>query len=148
MLSLSKWRLLCATLILVSGGATARASIVIPDCPSFNLEPQSEAAGASAGSPNAPEEYPSDIPSKSRDENAKVLNAFMLTHHGSSTGTSANSAGNGGVFDTCAVRSISVVVLLDSSLACWMSGEQCLALPMPPANSLLRPPRRGLCLSA
>jgi hypothetical protein len=35
------------------------------------------------------------------------------------------------------------LLLIDSSVLCWISGEQSLELPMPPANSLLRPPQRG-----
>jgi hypothetical protein len=138
--SVTIWRLLCAAIIWSASGIVAQASIDVPECPSCVLELDA-GSGAAAGpserstSPNAPQKDP-------QRDNLEFLRAIgVFAHTGSASGTSANSVGSGGTSHTFAVRAVDAVVADDSLFTGWLSGEFRFAIPMPPVNSLLRPPQ-------
>jgi hypothetical protein len=134
------WRLLCAVVIWSATAMVAQASIEVPEFPSCVLELDAD-SGATAGpserstSTNAPREDPR------RDKSELLRNFGVFAHSRSASGTSANSVGSGGTSQACAVRAVDSVVADDSTVAGWLSGEYRFAIPMPPVNSLLRPPQ-------
>jgi hypothetical protein len=140
--SVTTWRLLYAVMIWAASALVAQASIEIPECSSFAFElnlDKSAAAGAGSSGHSSSPSAPQDESSRDKSELLNSLGA--LAHSGAPTGTSANSLGSGSASHPCAVRAANAVVIVDSNIAGWLSGEYRFAIPMPPVNSLLRPPQ-------
>ena len=129
-----------ALLILVVSSA-ARASIIQPDAPQFSLDaPVSVAINADAAGATAP---PAEAPAKTPAEQQDLDQLFTQLAGGGNTSSSSSSSSSigGGAGANAALAYLPADILCDPSVAGWVSGEHRLALPMPPGNSLLRPPR-------
>lgn len=112
----------------------------MPDRSQFSLDSDADfsASGATDETSN------SSIP-----ENSKVLLPASSQHFGSnSTGTSANPVNAGGGSSVFALRSVAAILISDQSVSSWLTAERRLTLPIPPANSLLRPPQESLVVNA
>lgn len=135
--------LICAAILWLGAAGGARASIEVPECQLFSGDFKldtcvSSEAGSAGGSSS---------PRQSSDENQNkrgfdlATEQVALSFGGSSTGTSTSSSSSGGSSNTFAVRSASADLVTDPAIAGWLSGERRFAIPMPPVNSLLRPPQ-------
>jgi hypothetical protein len=127
-----------ALLSLFVFGASARASIIQPALPEFNIEEQADAgAGASNTAPgNSSREAPVE----------QVVTAFVIQHAlggigGSTSGTTSSSSTGSGYTSTAALRTATDFSFADLALAGWLAGEHRFSLPAPAGNDLLRPPQ-------
>ena len=136
------WGAACvvAAAALAVVGTQATASLILPQIPEFTLKDLAapQAAGAAQSSRLAPARQPAETVPEQPPAPFSVDNAF--TPGGSSTGSSTSGSGTSGV-SVSALAIGAAVVMSEPTLAGWISGEHRLALPMPPGNNLLRPPR-------
>lgn len=134
------WLAACAlAVVLVSTfSAAAHASIVGPQTSAINLADLLPAAGAgsSAGSHSAP----AKVPSREGEKPVGLYSPTAIPSGGSTSGTSTSGSGASGS-NVSALVSVAAIVRCDGDVVRWVTGEERLALPMPPGNDLLRPPQ-------
>jgi hypothetical protein len=139
-------RLLCIAVLWSSVTTVAQASIEVPKCPAFVLELELDNA-VGAGPRNDKSPAPSAEQRQTRDDSALTQVFYGITQGSSSSGTSTTSAGAGGTgFNAVAVGSIASGFFSDPVITGRLSSERRFTLPLPPGNSLLRPPQSLQCL--
>ena len=132
---------LACLLFVIAMSSTVQASIESPQPAAIEFKQlqAQPSSGMTTGSSslNALPSGPSDDDSQANTD--RTFETSVIPS-GSSSGTTSPSGG-AGTSTVLAFGAISAATFSDTGLICWFSGEQCLALPMPPGNDLLRPPR-------
>lgn len=125
-------------MLLFSIGSSAMASIALPDLPRFELATHVDSGPEGAGATGDPAESSDRSPS----EQTPAVSEFALLLGGPASSTTGTSTGtSAGMPLGMLLHPASSVGLNDPAVSGWVSGENCLFLPTPPGNDLLRPPQ-------
>jgi hypothetical protein len=128
-----------ATIACFALPSVSQASLIVPDLPEFCIEADTDASmGSSNGSPNSHSE---DTPNQEGQRRFTVNNVILGSHGLTNGMTTSSSTSPSQSNSSVALTGHVAILLADPSLTGWIYVAQHVAIPLPPANSLLRPPQ-------